>query len=107
MAVSPFLAWSFAEAELGFPVSMACPTAPARGKAARAAASSNEREIEIIAISFSRFGCPVVLRGAVYETRRGLVRLWIPHCGTRRIDVLRLDNAKDTSRHRQHRVLTK
>jgi hypothetical protein len=57
MALPPFLEstdLSLPEAELGpvdFPVSL-CATAPAKGNAARAAASSIEREIEIIAASF-------------------------------------------------------
>jgi hypothetical protein len=58
MAPSPFLAptilLSPAVAELGpvdFPVSTACAPAPTKGNANKPAARSNEREIEIIAVS--------------------------------------------------------
>jgi hypothetical protein len=43
------------------------------GDANKPAARSIEREIEIIAVSFSKLGCPLVLCGAVYQTRRAFI----------------------------------
>ncbi len=42
------------------------------GNANKSAASSIEREIEIIAV-LSKLGCPLVLCGAAYETRRAFI----------------------------------
>jgi hypothetical protein len=100
MALPPFLEstdLSPPEAELGpvdFPVSTACAPAPAKGNANKPAARSNEREIEIIAVSSPFPNLAARSCGADYQNGRASNRLWIPQCGTRRIDVLRLLNAK-------------
>ena len=69
---------------VGFPVSMACAPAPAKGNANKPAAKITEREIEVMAVSFPI--AAIVMR-CVYRNGRASTRLWIPQCGTRRIDV--------------------